>query len=142
MTKKEIILSALAPSNGALHTPVQIQKLLFLLDKRASDFLGGPHFHFIPYHYGPFDKGIYDLLLQLAAKGHVEILGNPNLHLRKYRLTPAGQKKGDKILDSLDPKIAAYIRKLSVFVRSLSFAALVSSIYRAYPEMQENSLFR
>ena len=64
----DIILAALAASRGAAHSPVQMQKLLFLLDKRLANELGGPHFNFIPHHYGPFDRTIYDLLEQLATQ--------------------------------------------------------------------------
>ena len=138
----DIILAALAASRGAAHSPVQMQKLLFLLDKRLANELGGPHFNFIPHHYGPFDRTIYDLLEQLATQGMVEILRNPALRWRNYRLTPEGQGAGEKILDQLDPHVSKYVRELSAFVRRLSFAELVSAIYAAYPEMKVNSAFR
>jgi hypothetical protein len=42
----------------------------------------------------------------------------------------------------MDKKAIAYIRQASEFVRSLSFTQLVSAIYKAYPEMRENSVFQ
>ena len=42
-----------------------VQKLLFLLDREAAEIVGGPHFRFVPYNYGPFDKGVY-------VAGHVK----------------------------------------------------------------------
>ena len=68
MDQKNIILASMAASDGATHTPVQIQKLLFLIDKKLSDELGGPFFNFIAYDYGPFDKEIYKLLEELASE--------------------------------------------------------------------------
>ena len=65
MTKREVVLAALAPAQGKQHSPVQVQKLLFLLDREASELLGGPHFNFVPYNYGPFDKEVYQVLNEL-----------------------------------------------------------------------------
>ena len=62
----DIVLAALAASKGAAHSPVQIQKLLFLLDRKLADRLEGPHFNFVAHNYGPFDRAIYDQLEELA----------------------------------------------------------------------------
>jgi hypothetical protein len=37
--------------------------------------------------------------------------------------------------------VVSYIEKLAGFVSKASFVHLVSSIYRAYPEMRVNSVF-
>ena len=141
MDKREIILAALATADGAIHTPVQVQKLLFLIDKKISHLVGGPYFNFVPYTYGPFDIGIYRLLEELEEKEEVEIIRNPTLRWSKYRLTIKGQEKGMEVLKEMDQKAADYIKELSLFVRKLSFAELVSAIYKEYPEMKENSVF-
>jgi len=142
MDKKEIVLVALSASNGALHTPVQIQKLLFLIDKKVDGLPGAPYFNFTAYDYGPFDKEIYSVLGQLGADGDVEILQNPVSRLSQYRLSSQGQTKGQELLEALDQEKAGYIKELSQYVRSLSFAELVSAIYREFPEMKVNSVFR
>ena len=72
----------------------------------------------------------------------VEILRNPALRWRNYRLTPEGQGAGEEILGQLDSHVADYVRGLSAFVRRLSFAELVTAIYAAYPEMKVNSVFQ
>lgn len=142
MERKEIILGALAAGNCDIHTPVQVQKLLFLIDKNVAQSIGGPFFDFQPYAYGPFDKQICDLLGLLNKEGDVEAIRNPSLKWVKYRLTAQGQMKGEDILNSLGTDAREYIIKLSKFVRSLDFAGLVSSIYKAYPEMRVNSVFQ
>ena len=142
LRETDIILAALAVSKGAVHSPVQIQKLIFLLDRKLANELSGPHFNFIAHHYGPFDRRIYDLLEELAKQGMVEILRNPALRWRNYRSTPEGQEAGGRILNQLDPHVRGYIMELSSFVRKLSFAELVSSIYAAYPDMKVNSVFQ
>ena len=142
MDKKEVILAVLAAADGAIHTPVQVQKILFLIDKKISNLIGGPYFNFTPYAYGPFDVEIYHLLENLAQEENVEIISNPNLRWAKYRLTIKGQKKGEEILNAMEAKVADYIKKLSSFIRSLSFAELISVIYNEFPEMKVNSVFK
>jgi uncharacterized protein len=123
-------------------TPVQIQKLLFLIDRRIPEQVGGPHFNFEPYDYGPFDAQIYGHLESMSSEELVEIIEKPNLRWKKYRLTPEGLEQGQRILRELSAGVADYLSSLSKFVTSLSFAELVGAIYRAYPEMKANSVFR
>jgi len=139
MTRDELVLAALAPASGELHTPVQVQKLFFLIDQNVAHLIGGPFFDFEPYHYGPFDKSVYDELSHLAMRGLVDVTRS---RWNSYRLTVQGQERGAAILESLDPKAANYIRTASKFVRDLSFTQLVAAIYRAYPAMRERSVFQ
>src|SRR5215212_2792163 len=98
---EELILAAMAPTGGRAHTPVQMQKLLFIIDENAAARLNGPHFRFEPYHYGPFDKAVYDTLDDLSRKGFVDIaFGSGNW--REYSLTPQGQSRGQGVLSGLD----------------------------------------
>lgn len=142
MTKDDVILAALAAGELNSLTPVQVQKLLFLIDKKAAREIGGPFFDFIPYHYGPFDSEIYKRLAELADKGFVEIIGTRYSRERSYRITDTGFQHGVKALSKTSPGVQDFIKKLSEFVRSLSFVQLVSAIYKAYPEMKANSVFR
>ena len=140
MKRREIVLAAMASANGESHSPVQVQKLLFLLDREAAGLVGGPYFKFVPYNYGPFDKTVYEELEQLDAEGMIKIsqIG----WTRSYALTPTGQQQGDSFLGNLPEQAQEYIRGASEFVRSLSFIQLVSAIYRTYPDMRENSVLR
>ncbi len=140
MNREEIILAALAPAKGTSHTPVQVQKLLFLIDREISDLIDGPHFNFQPYDYGPFDKAVYDELRKLKNKGHVYII--PEENWQNYMLTKTGESMGEKILNSLPPIAQDYIERVSEFVRKLTFSQLVSAIYKTYPEMRDNSVFQ
>jgi len=142
MTRKELVLASMATCCGHTYTPVQLQKLLFLLDKRVPKETGGPHFDFQPYHYGPFDKDVYNELNTLENEGLVEIINDSELEVRKYRLLPNGAKFGEEALGKLDKATGEYVHKLSDFVRTASFPQLVSAIYEAYPEMRVNSVFK
>lgn len=135
-----IILAALAPANGRAHTPVQVQKLLFLIDREVSPSIGGPFFDFRPYHYGPFDKTVYKELESLAETGLVDVHGATSM--QSFALTPTGQTAGLSILETFPPQVKDFVIRTSEFVRSISFSALVSAIYKAYPEMRANSVFQ
>jgi uncharacterized protein len=130
------MLAALATANGERFTPVQVQKLFFLIDREVARLIDGPHFNFQPYHYGRFDKAVYQELEALSRDGLVDV------HVRPYALTLAGQEAGLVHLNALHPDAKDYIERVSTFVRSLSFSALVSAIYKAYPEMRANSVFQ
>jgi hypothetical protein len=142
MDRRELILAALAASGGAVHSPTQVQKLLFLLDKKIAAHTGGPHFNFTPRDYGPFDESIPDELNKLEADRFVEINRVPQWSSKSYRCTPAGRIQGEKLLERLDTSVASYTRRLSEWVMSLSPGELLAAVYREYPEMQVNSVFR
>lgn len=140
MDRRHLMLAALSVANGATHTPVQVQKLFFLIDQEIPNLVNGPHFAFEPYNYGPFDQEVYRELEILAMDGYVEMV--PQSTWSSYRLTDEGQTEGAKHLAELDQKAISYIRQASEFVRTHSFTQLVSAIYKAYPSMRENSVFQ
>ncbi len=141
LSQEDMALAALAPAGGAPHSPVQVQKLLFLIDRNLSSLLGGPSFDFQPYHYGPFDRDVYTTLEDLAKQGLVEITQGQG-NWRDYRLTAEGQRRAAQVIDGLEERAQRYVQRVSAFVRSLSFPELVSAIYKAYPEMRARSVFQ
>ena len=141
MQRNDFVLAAMCPAGTDLFTPVQIQKLLFLLDRNVSEETNGPHFSFEPYHYGPFDSEVYLELDGLEDKGLIRIFREGIHEQRRYQLTDDGNKKGSESLETLPEHIQQYISEVVEFVRSCTFTELVSSIYKAYPEMKVNSVF-
>ncbi len=141
MNRDEILLATLAAADGDF-SPVQIQKTMFLLDKKVAHLTGGPHFNFRAYDYGPFDQSIYQSLTNLSISGLAAISGDPTTKQRRYGLTSEGQKTGTAILGGMEPALAKYITELTAWVRSVGFAELVSSIYQEFPDMKANSVFR
>jgi hypothetical protein len=136
----EFVLSAMVPGGGYQYTPVQMQKLLFLIDRQIPEHVGGPHFHFEPYHYGPFDRNVYNQLDQLSARGLVAIdyASAP----RRFALTATGAAIGAAALERLPDPARDFINRTSHFVRTQSFSSLVSAIYKAFPDMKVNSVFQ
>lgn len=141
MTKFELLLVALAAGGKHEHTPVQVQKLMFLIEKNVGEqIVGGSHFKFTPYDYGPFDPSIYELLRQMETE-QLAISSVTNRGWKKYSLTDAGLDRAAISSKQLNDTASRYINKASEFVRKLSFSDLVSAVYKAYPEMKVNSVF-
>ena len=101
----------------------------------------GPHFKFEPYDYGPFDKQVYLELNKLRDDGLVEIFEANRYGTRIYRLTNEGRLIGEEARCKLPEAVHKYICQVVKLIRSLSFAELVSTIYKACPEMKVNSVF-
>ena len=143
MNREDYVLMGLAPARGAPHTPVQVQKLFFILqtDAQKSDSLGKVRFEFEPYHFGPFDKDVYVELEKLQRKGLVEISYGSS-GLRNYRLTSAGQESAEEILNDIDDRSRKFVDAISNWIRGQSFFALVNTIYEHYPDMAVKSIFR
>ncbi len=144
MDRGELVLGALAAAGeNAVFAPVQVQKLFFLLDENLADLIGGRQFAFEPYDYGPFDKAVYHELEALEHRGLVDVSrAGASAGRRRYSLTPRGEEEGRRALAELPEPASDYMTDLAAWVRGLSFAQLVGSIYKAYPHMRENSIFQ
>jgi hypothetical protein len=141
MTRSEILLAGLAAGGeNATYTPVQVQKLFFLLDREAAAVLDGPHFDFQPYDYGPFDRDVY-VGLENLSREDLAVVHNTGRY-RLYQLSREGYQRGSDILDELPGNAQDYIVSLADWVQRLSFQQLVAAIYNRYPEMKAKSVFR
>jgi hypothetical protein len=139
--RSKLVLATLALQGPEAElTPVQVQKLFFLLDREISALTKGPHFQFSPYDYGPFDPSVYREIENLEA--HSLALTAPSGSHRTYSLTSAGMNAGLELAKELPQEATDYIKSAGEFVRRLSFNKLVSSIYKEFPEMRANSIFR
>ena len=96
---------------------MQIQKLLFLIDREIPEQVGGPHFRFVPYHYGPFDERVYGVLHLLERKGQVTV--DRTGPYPCYALTDLGLKEGLGILRTLAPTASDYLTQAADWVRRL-----------------------
>jgi len=142
MNRNDFVLAVFASSNNAIYSPVQIQKLFFLIEKKIPELSKNNYFNFTPYNYGPFDPEIYDVISELISSGDLKVINDVNSGIMKYNTTDKGQIRGEQILKSLGENAIGKIKILSEFVRKLSFSELVSAIYKEYPGMKENSIFR
>lgn len=140
VNRRDFVMAVLSTSHGREWTPVQVQKIFFLLDKKIGDRNGGPLWNFSAYDYGPFDAAVYDEIENLERSGDGVVNRPPLGGMRTFALTQTGQGKGESLLRTLP--FASYIEALSNWVRNLSFDQLVSAVYKEFPEMRQNSIFR
>jgi hypothetical protein len=141
MERQELMIAALAAAGeNATFAPVQVQKLFFLIDREASHAVDGPHFAFEPYDFGPFDRTVYVELERLERDDLVRI--DQSGRYRSYALTPDGYTAGMRLLAEMPEPAQTFIRRAAAWVRALDFQKLVAAIYRRYPEMRANSIFR
>ncbi len=138
MQRSDVVLAAMAAAGERIRfDPVRIQKLLFLIDRECAGHIGGPHFDFQPYLYGPFDKAVFEELEALAQLGQVHI---ERSRRRDYHATIRGQEAGMEALRSLPGAVRGYCEECAEWVLARSFGALLAAIYRKYPEMAVNSV--
>ena len=145
MKREDILLAALACGGSKAFEPVHVQKAMFLIDRRARALFGsrpGSKYDFVPYDYGPFDSSVYHDLDHLAEADLVCIDQNPEYGYRRYMVTEAGRTQGQQALMRMKPEQRKTVEETAQFVLSLSFRALVSAIYRQFPEMKANSVFK
>jgi hypothetical protein len=143
MNRRDLVLAILAAAEGRPYTPVQIQKAVFVICDQLPDLIDeGPGFHFEPYDYGPFDSDVYSVLSRLEDDGYAEIAPSAYGNWNTYAASDHGVVQAELLLDNMSTEDEKYIKKISDWVRSLSFKRLVKSIYEAYPQMRANSIFR
>ena len=131
-SKEELITGVLGLTPDITFSPVQIQKLFFLLEKK----LNLTYFDFKPYHYGPYDKGLTATLDLLSQEGKIHIKNIDGII--HYQASSTNTLNSSDFLDEQKRK---FIKKMTAFIKNLSFKELCMSIYKEYPEMAENSIF-
>lgn len=142
LSTRDMILACMAAAGGSSYEPVHIQKLVFIFQEKVGDFLETKPFTFRPYHYGPYDPAIYATLGQLSNDGIVSIDGGPFDKWHSYSLVPERTTEAQEALDSLPEYLRNYLVDLSKWVRSQGFANLVGAVYKEFPAMRANSIFR
>ena len=139
--REDIVAAAFAAAGpGASFDPIRVQKLLFLIDRAVSVRIGGPFFQFEPYHYGPFDRAIYDVVRGMVTAR--EVLSDAAGPYRRYSLTPAGYRRGKAMLSSFSAPVADYFVRAARWIRLMPYRRMLAAIYREYPEMAKNSVVR
>ena len=137
--RSEIVLAAMAAGgSGARFFPVQLQNLLFLIDREIPELVHGPHFRFIPYYYGPFDKGLYVELGRLARTGKIN--ADKEDRYPQYFLNDTGMLAGTHTLTGLSEPAPRYMKESAAWARSLTFKQLAIAIYAHFPDMAVNSM--
>jgi len=142
MTRRDLILIVLAAAKGRPYQPVQLQKVVFLITRNVPDIIDkGPGFTFAAYDYGPFDAAVYWEAEALRDSGEAIITLSPSGRWKTYAASEFGITRGVEFLNRLPESVRDYIYAISAWALSQSFGSIVRSIYDAYPDMKENSIF-
>ena len=143
MKRADWLLLALAQGKGDPLTPVQLQKVLFLLGRERRAAAGRAFYKFVPYNYGPFCRDIYTDAEALEADGLVRIdRAEPGRAWPEYSATAAGLRRSVQLKKSAPPDGAQYLARVVDWARGLNFQQLVKAIYDRYPDQKINSVFR
>jgi hypothetical protein len=140
-TRADWPLLALHAAEDGVLTPVQMQKVLFLLDKQAHELLGAGFYRFEAYNYGPFASQIYSDLNEHARDGKIIFDEAPGKTWNKYVITPLGEVRVAEVIDSVEDNLIEYLEVIVAWAKSLRFSELVGAIYKAYPTYAKNSIF-
>jgi hypothetical protein len=132
-----------AAKQGSLE-PVQLQKALFLVSRNVnpSQLLAERFYDFSAYDYGPFCGEIYTDAEALERDGLVLIQRPPITRYKLFSITEAGQRRAEELRAKIPERTLDYVERVVAWTRGLTFNQLVSAIYKAYPEMKENSVFQ
>lgn len=134
MDRKEFVLNvfSLLPADYPYLSPIKVQKLFFLIEKRLGQ--NGTYFNFQPYLYGPYDSELKAVINELVKDEKMEIEKHNNLSL--YKIV----KRADTA-NFLTKAERDYIQcTLIPFVLKKSFRELCFAIYDEFPEMKVNSV--
>ena len=85
--RTDVLLKIITTAKGDPITPVQLQKIAFLVGQECADFVPDSYYKFVPYDYGPFCIDIYRDAEILEEQGLVSIDFNPAGGWKEYRAT-------------------------------------------------------
>ena len=143
MDRKDWTMLVIAAADSAPLQPVQLQKALFLLGENFSrKVLGKNYYKFSAYDYGPFSSEIYEDAEALQSENLISITRSPISRYKLYSTTEAGTEHAAQLRAALPSNAQEYVSSVVKFVQSMSFRELVLTIYKHYPKMRANSVFK
>lgn len=112
-----------------------LMKYAFLLQMEGS--ARRRLYRFVPYHYGPFAKQLYDDLEQLV-QGRVVRLDNDQDE-EKTRITLVDMAKADEMLADVPDEFKADVASIIDTYGTLDHGNLLRAVYKKYPAYARNS---
>ena len=152
----------------SLNGITRLEKLLFLLE-RETDFEGVAEFVFVPYHFGPFSKEVFEAiefldaceLINVQEKTYTSLYSNSNerkltseisdgaeedempVTERQFALTEDGRKVAGIMRNAVRKRRPSDVEELDRIVRQYGTRPLnhlIRYVYRQYPDMTEKSI--
>jgi uncharacterized protein YwgA len=94
-------------------------------------------YHFVPYHYGPFAKQLYEDLQGLVQEGVVRVENDQDED--KTRITLLNTDKADEMLVNMPEDVKADVASIIETYGALDHRNLLKTVYRKYPAYAKNS---
>ena len=142
MDRRHWALLAIDEAGTGGLSPVQLQKVLFLIGRNLPSEVGYLYYDFVPYNYGPFDARVYSDAQSFVNSDLVQMVQIPGRNWAYYTVTPAGHDLAEYVrVSEVSARASQYITTVVKWVQSLTFAQLLSAIYKAYPEYKAKSVF-
>ena len=138
MNRTDLLLRIVAAANGKPLTPVQLQKVAFLVGQEFEGELPAEFYSFRKYDYGPFSAAVYADAEQLERDGLMAISINPRGGWREYAATVEGIEAD---FTDIPEAITSFIEETVQWAMQLSFQQLVREIYKRFPQYRQNSVF-
>lgn len=136
--RSRIVLAAIAGGGrGARFNAVQLENLLLLIDREIAGDIGGPHFNFEPFPYGPYDAEVLATIDGLVSEGKAIIDGESPYWA--CQATSDGYANGRADLDEMTWPASRFVEAAAIWVLSQPFRPQLAAIYRRYPDMASNS---
>lgn len=137
MQRSEVLLAIIAAGKKRALSPVQLQKVTFLVSQEFENALPDDFYRFDKYHYGPYCSSIYRDAEMLEYWGQINIQNTGQSDRRKYSISEAGTLQRPE----LPPRLIQFIDETVDWALDQSFQELVRSVYFMYPKYRENSVF-
>lgn len=123
-------------------TPSVLQKSLFILGREHPNDVGPGFYEFSKDAYGPCCVDIYRDAEEHASNGLIVIQKNKRGGWKEYSVTVRGWQRAAELREAIGPDVAEYIADTLHWARGLSFQALVTHVFREYPEYREKAVFQ
>lgn len=142
MIPSDWVLLAVSFAGDRGLSPVQLQKVLFLLAQEVPNDVGDDFYRFGPYNYGPFCKRVYQDAEHLSEQGLIVMQEVQGQRWKRFTISGAGAERARELLIESKNRPTEYLRRVVEWASKLSFAELVRAIYQRYPAYRENSVFQ
>lgn len=97
-------------------------------------------YHFVPYHYGPFAKQLYEDLRGLVQDGVVQVENDQDE--QKTRISLVDTDKADEMLVNMPEDVKADVSSIVETYGALDHGSLLKIVYKKYPAYAKKSKVR
>jgi len=133
MIRQRAVRTDKAAEAAVLVTALMKYAFLFQMESNGRRRL----YYFVPYHYGPFAKQLYEDLQGLVRDGVVRVENDQDEE--KTRITLVDTEKADQMLASVPEDLKADVASIVETYGELDHRNLLKTVYKKYPAYAKNS---